>query len=502
MLGSLALAVTGCGGDSNGGTGTDLDRGTATLKFCNSLGAEVELSIGKTNPVRLRALPNECSTAVGQPCSTVPAGTQDIALLSGGLVVFSQANMITAGSAIVVTAKPDAAGKPGIGASIVASPTICASETPFGSGPGPGIKPGIPMTPTTPGTTTPGTTTPGTTTPGTTTPTNGKLTCSTFVDCLDACKGDMACKKVCVQKVSDADLATYNALVTCVQSNMCKDDACLMGKCGTQYNACFTPGTKPGTTTPPPPPPPPPPSGQQDCTQLDACYSSCARDTACQQDCLKKASPAALASYKALTTCDQVQACMGSIGCWNSKCSAEYKACFMPGTTPGTTPPPGPPPPTGQLTCSQFVTCGTNCAKDAACIAACEAKTSKVALDAFDAVVECNRTNACMGDPSCLMSKCAAQYNACFMPGTTPGTTPPPAPPPPTGQLTCAGLIKCRGACNGAAACLDACDKQASPTATAAFDTILACVKANACKDGACIDAKCAAELAACNAGG
>jgi hypothetical protein len=303
------------------------------------------------------------------------------------------------------------------------------------------------------------------------------LTCEGIIKCWNGCpENDEACLDACLAKGSTKGRTDLNALLACGKTNMCQDSACLQQKCGPLFAACQS-----GTT-----PPPPPPSMTLTCEGIIKCWNGCPEnDEACLDACLAKGSTKGRTDLNALLACGKTNMCQDS-ACLQQKCGPLFAACQS-----GTTPPP--PPPT-QLTCVGVFKCWDGCGDDKACGDACVDSASPKARADVKALVDCADANMCKDD-ACVEQKCAPQVTACEG-----GTTPPPPPPPPTMQLTCAGILKCIGACPANdKACVQTCGSKGSAMGLADLNALLDCNKTNMCQFAStCIQQKCAAQAAAC----
>jgi hypothetical protein len=307
----------------------------------------------------------------------------------------------------------------------------------------------------------------------------GELTCAAFVKCGNDCPdNDAACYQSCQSRTSAKGRAEYDAVVACAKANMCSDSSCLQEKCAMVVGTCL------GVVVQPPPPPPPPMT--LTCEGIIKCWNGCPEnDEACLDACLAKGSTKGRTDLNALLACGKTNMCQDS-ACLQQKCGPLFAACQS-----GTTPPP--PPPT-QLTCVGVFKCWDGCGDDKACGDACVDSASPKARADVKALVDCADANMCKDD-ACVEQKCAPQVTACEG-----GTTPPPPPPPPTMQLTCAGILKCIGACPANdKACVQTCGSKGSAMGLADLNALLDCNKTNMCQFAStCIQQKCAAQAAAC----
>ncbi len=120
-------------GGTGGGGGSAPPVGQAVIKFCNGLvngdnsPFEAELVVGQ---IRLKALTETCSTAVGQACTGVPAGpvTMSLQRVAGGQVLATRQVTLQAGAEYVALANFDEmAGQAEIAGGPLNAMTKCAS---------------------------------------------------------------------------------------------------------------------------------------------------------------------------------------------------------------------------------------------------------------------------------------------------------------------------------------------------------------------------------------
>jgi hypothetical protein len=123
----------GCGGDSK--PGVAVATAPASLKFCNSLGGDVELRVGA---VVIKAPADQCAPAISLPCLEIPSGAQTITLSTGGATVYSQQFSIEPGAFYSTRAMNDAAGKPTLSATTLPNGGACAADNPLGGTINPG----------------------------------------------------------------------------------------------------------------------------------------------------------------------------------------------------------------------------------------------------------------------------------------------------------------------------------------------------------------------------
>ncbi len=90
-----------------------------------------------------------------------------------------------------------------------------------------------------------------------------------------------------------------------------------------------------------------------------------------------------------------------------------FGAVLLLGCPPGSsgTPDAGP----SQLGCKEVLDCSAACSAsdDGGCTDACVARATPSAKDQLTALVQCDQTNGCNSDESCLQSKCATEIAAC-----------------------------------------------------------------------------------------
>ena len=154
----------------------------------------------------------------------------------------------------------------------------------------------------------------------------GDKLCADVYGCLANCgQNDQACWRGCYETGTLAAQNQVDDLLGCLQDN-CKDitddaqfQTCANNKCGDPIDTCF-----PGQT------------GDQTCTQVDACMALCANgDQPCLQTCFGTGTRAAQEQYNALVQCANSKCASETDatyqGCLTSKCGAELNAC-MPGS--------------------------------------------------------------------------------------------------------------------------------------------------------------------------
>jgi hypothetical protein len=101
--------------------GADVVTGTAVVKFCNSLvknmmTVELAVELGMAPAVvRLAANTGQCSSALGAPCTSIPAGSVAFKLLDGTTTLRAGTLVINPGDEVVLIAtvtnqQPDLAG--------------------------------------------------------------------------------------------------------------------------------------------------------------------------------------------------------------------------------------------------------------------------------------------------------------------------------------------------------------------------------------------------------
>ncbi len=186
------------------------------------------------------------------------------------------------------------------------------------------------------------------------------------------------------------------------------------------------------------------------CSDVSACSSQCGISMDCMEACKKKGCASAAAAFTAVTDCVMASClfkCMGGFtpdceACSKQACAAQVKACDANscGTTVMCPPPPAPkadggskpqptpgvdsgttkPPPESGDTCYQVITCSEGCMYQG-CVDDCRDKACKTSKVVFDKLEAC-KFSKCNVDcltgynswcRTCLLGKCAADYNAC-----------------------------------------------------------------------------------------
>ncbi|MFV8753811.1 hypothetical protein ACNOYE_24975 [Nannocystaceae bacterium ST9] len=134
--------------------------------------------------------------------------------------------------------------------------------------------------------------------------------------------------------------------------------------------------------------------------------------------------------------------------------------------------------------CGTLLACMNLCPDDEpSCEQTCLDASSMLAIDEYDAVVQCIVDNACQDD-ACIDANCGAEIYACF-----------------TGALTCGELLACADTCMGADDCQVSCFYDATALAQSQGQALQDCIEANQCMDDPCIAENCGAELQTCAGG-
>lgn len=233
--------------------------------------------------------------------------------------------------------------------------------------------------------------------------------------------------------------------------------------------------------------------GTLTCGQTMACIEQYAQgpgDTVHIDACLAKASPAALAQYKARKACIALS-CQTIIDagkvyeallCVYSKCAVEQTTCTG----------------VGVGDCGGLGGCLAGCGSSAVCVSACHANASVAAIQGWYGLLVCGQ-GACVGKvgdawAQCVAQSCPAAYQSCF------GTTG-------QGGLGCGGILQCAGGCGQSKDCAQQCKSQGSAAGIAALQALLACndkqcgavcASGSAAQCDNCLAVLCGKELAAC----
>ncbi len=170
------------------------------------------------------------------------------------------------------------------------------------------------------------------------------------------------------------------------------------------------------------------------------------------------------------------------------------------------------------LSCLEILDCLGNCNSDAMCIDNCLNNGSVEGITALNNLVNCDQSQNCMTDETCLNQQCSAELLRCEtgmvgmemagaemagaemagteMAGAEMGGSIPPAP---VGPLSCTETLDCVELCSsGDTACTERCISAASSSAVVALGSLVACGESNMCMDSACFTIACASELSDC----
>jgi len=136
-------------------------------------------------------------------------------------------------------------------------------------------------------------------------PPAGSLSCGGALLCAGNCEQtDAQCQQACLNGVNADEGDELQALLGCLQTNMCQDQACIDMNCSAEYTACIPPGT-------------------QSCGEVLMCIESCT-DQNCLAECQLAGSMEAQTELGALGMCLQTNSCAAP-SC--PECANEYSAC-------------------------------------------------------------------------------------------------------------------------------------------------------------------------------
>jgi len=237
--------------------------------------------------------------------------------------------------------------------------------------------------------------------------------CCWFCDCLAACTADMACCQQCVNEVDDwPEGIPYNALLQCLVDTGYFDCFDQFAANSPERHAYLEKTYKPcdiwcacyqG-------------DGDLSCQELQQCFAACpevpeGEPNPCISDCWSSGSVEAQKAYAAILECleaqgywDCAEADEKCIADAEAACSAEFDACFPPGT----------------LTCKEIFDCMDTCApSDQACFSTCLQSGTKEAQGEFGAIVDCvaaecgeESTPEC--EDAALAGSCTEAYAQCM----------------------------------------------------------------------------------------
>ena len=327
-------------------------------------------------------------------------------------------------------------------------------------------------------------------------------TCAGIVQCLQDCgSDDVACQQACVDSADEESRTLYEAAAECIRMSGCEgsDNACINQACGDEINACFaSPEPEPGPEPEPEPEPVDPPQQDLSCADILTCLQACgAANNECNEDCLARGTPEALAGFNAATECIQNSGCgPNDQACISAACNDEINACLNPGGDAPVDPvdPVEPAdPPVEFVSCTDALVCLDECVQGdgepAQCIAECDALVSEELRAQWISVLSCLDENECNRPADCAES-CGDELAVCR--GESPEPVDPvepidpvdPADPvePAPNDTACRPLGDCIVGCEDAF-CQRACLDEAEPEARAEYDVIGECLNDNNCYD-------------------
>ncbi len=140
--------------------------------------------------------------------------------------------------------------------------------------------------------------------------------CPDVLNCVAECNGEQNCMLSCTDRSAPEAVALLNALLNCMQVNMCgSDQSCIMNSCGTELLACATdPGVMPVPMI-------------DTCMDLNQCLEDCGDNLACKNNCIEQTPQDALDLFNSLKACSDMNMCNQDVSCLSSNCQQELVAC-------------------------------------------------------------------------------------------------------------------------------------------------------------------------------
>ena len=217
--------------------------------------------------------------------------------------------------------------------------------------------------------------------------------CRALNTCLGECvDGDQPCIDNCFIGSSDEGYNAFQDLSRCVRGSNCPpgDGDCQRDACGLEFESCFGP-------------PAPPPMGNLDCAGLNDCVQDCAQgDQACINACIANSTQAGYDELVAIYDCFDRSMCADDDGeCRQMACQMQLETCFGPAAMP-----------MGNLTCSQFNACLSNCPEnDRDCTDNCIRQSSPAAFALFNAAIRCiQEANCPPNDAQCQQATAEMKF--------------------------------------------------------------------------------------------
>ena len=142
--------------------------------------------------------------------------------------------------------------------------------------------------------------------------------CTDVINCISMCGTDTTCVTSCLMRSSPEAQQLFNALVQCMQVNMCgSSQDCITNNCNSELLAC---ATNQSEMTPS--------EDIETCMDLNACLERCADgDTACNTNCVTNTPQEALDLFMDLDECSDMYMCEQDVSCLSSNCQQELVAC-------------------------------------------------------------------------------------------------------------------------------------------------------------------------------
>ena len=134
----------------------------------------------------------------------------------------------------------------------------------------------------------------------------GDLSCAEVFFCFNGCpEGNEGCFQNCFQSVRQSEAQALNGYITCLNDNMCQDQACVDTNCGAEQAACIPPG-------------------MNGCGEVLNCILGC-RDDQCAFNCSISGDAQANMLLNDLGGCLDANACQDLNSC--PACQTQLTAC-------------------------------------------------------------------------------------------------------------------------------------------------------------------------------
>ncbi|MEE2786998.1 MAG: hypothetical protein VX589_06635 [Myxococcota bacterium] len=148
---------------------------------------------------------------------------------------------------------------------------------------------------------------------------NGTGSCSDFVGCVNNCpQGDQTCRDNCIKATSEPSFGKYEAVITCLQDNMCfpndmLDENCFEQNCSNLWDECIVDGQVFGNGT---------------CADIHMCFWACdLMDNQCQEGCLELGTRESWSTFRDYLICASDAMCVDGDSC-DAACGQERTACY------------------------------------------------------------------------------------------------------------------------------------------------------------------------------